>query len=200
MNKFLMTMISFGFAVGVAFAKPLPDYAECTIKSLRNSTADYTQTKVLSQGVTLKSNGSVSLSDTKGLAWVQKKPFQQSVLINDIVIKLQTQSEAPQIIDASKSPEVYKVIATLKSLFEGGEYSLATDFNISFDGSRAGWDLLLRPKKEPLSKIIKSIEMKGDNRLQSVFLIECSGAQTFIQFGPVRPLNKNDQKLFEFSK
>lgn len=200
MNRLLMTMLGFGFAVSTAFAEPMPKYAESSINSLRNATADYVQTKVLSQGVKLKSSGSVSLSDTKGLAWVQKQPFLQTVLIDDKVIKLQTQSESPQIIEASRSPEVYKVIATLKSLFEGRENSLSKEFEISFSGEPSAWNLLLRPKNEPLSKIIQSIEIKGDQRLESVYLIECSGAKTLIQFGEIRPLSKNDQKNFEFSK
>ena len=181
-------------------AQGVPQYAENALISLKDGTSDYQQTKVLSQGLRLISSGRISISQKSGLAWIQLKPFLQTTLINDDSIYLRTQTDRPQIISASKNPEIYNIIATLKSLFEGDRLKLEKDFKVMFNGDRTDWTMILSPKNEPLSRIISTVEVKGGARLNSVYIKECAGATTHIQFGPIRPLSEEDKKNYEFAK
>ncbi|WP_277036833.1 LolA family protein [Turicimonas muris] len=178
----------------------LPSYVTDAFEHLRQGSADFFQTKTLSQGLTLKSSGHLSLSNSKGLAWIQTKPFLQKTLINDKSVLLQTQSEEPREITASENPEVYKMVSTLKSLFEGNQANLEKNFSVTVSGNSQIWKMTLIPKIEPLSKIVKEISVDGGKQLKDIQIEEISGAKTLITFGTVTPIGKNEREDFNLAK
>ena len=189
-----LTMSSLVFASNL-----LPPCVMDAFEHLRQGSANFYQTKTLSQGLILKSSGHLSLSSSKGLAWIQTKPFLQKTLINDKSVLLQTQSEEPREITASENPEVYKMVSTLKSLFEGNQANLEKNFSVTVSGNSQIWKMTLIPKIEPLSKIVKQISVDGGKELKGIQIEEISGANTLIEFGTVNPIGKNEREDFNFA-
>ena len=150
----MKTILSIMFLFNLAYGVKLPKFG-------KSFTAEYKQIKTLKKmdGLELESSGTLDVRDAKKLSLNQIKPFESLTVISNGQVK--TTIKGKTSTDRNKSSAVVNNI--LLALIKADEKELKKYFIINEDDSK----LLLTPKNEEMSKVIKKVELSfGKNESQ----------------------------------
>jgi hypothetical protein len=165
---------------------------------------DFSQVKTLQIfNQPLLSNGSFLLSHEQGLVWTQKDPFSVSIVLAKNKLRQQFEGQQAEVIEASDNPMVFYFSHLFLSLFKGEIASLQDQFSMVLVGDiKNTWVLILTPKASPLNKVFKKIEIRGQEQIEALLLIELNDDTSLIEFSNINqqqtPLTSQEQNAFEF--
>jgi hypothetical protein len=165
---------------------------------------DFTQSKTLQMfNQPLLSEGSFLLSHQHGLIWKQSNPFPVSLVLARDKLSQQVSDQPADIIEAKDNPMVFYFSHLFLSLFKGDLSSLEKQFTMNLsEENNAGWLLNLTPKEAPLINVFKRIEIKGQDTIQALTLIELNDDSSVISFTNINPqqtpLKQQEIDAFQF--
>ncbi|WP_440683751.1 outer membrane lipoprotein carrier protein LolA [Cysteiniphilum halobium] len=194
----LPMLFSFAYAtIGNIFDHPLSAQNEQAFAKVQKQqaqisyvTGNFTQTrfmKLLSKP--LKSSGRFELSKANGLKWLQKKPFQSTLIVTENSIKQSIEGKIAVVITKKEQPIVFSFTTVFLSIFKGNADALKQYFKIYFMQKGDTWHIALKPLGAPLNKAIQSIEMTGTQYASRIFVNESQGNQMLIEFSDVKALD-----------
>ncbi|MFV0574848.1 MAG: outer membrane lipoprotein carrier protein LolA [Vibrio sp.] len=144
---------------------------------------DFIQTRNMAMfDAPLVSNGSFLLSSQHGLWWKQTTPFPTSLILTQDKLSQQIGTQAPQLMKSSDNPMVFYFSHVFLSVFKGDTKTLQDQFKLTFTDEASGWTIALKPRYAPLNKVFNSIEIKGQDYINTIDLKEVRGDETEIQF------------------
>jgi outer membrane lipoprotein-sorting protein len=151
----------------------------------------------------LRSNGHVVMSRSQGLWWQQNQPFALRLVLTDSRMLQQLMGQAPEVISAETSPQLFHVVHLLRAVLQADQAALEQNFELHFtDQGNKGWQLRLVPKAAPLDKLFSSIELSGTDYLRTVVLNDRQGDHTNIHFSAPLPgpdtLSDAETRQFKF--
>ncbi|PHV03732.1 hypothetical protein CSQ88_00625 [Iodobacter sp. BJB302] len=129
----------------------------------------------------LVSRGDFLVARDLGVLWRTKTPFASVLrLSRDEIVATQDGAVAFRL-SASKEPSVRMINGLLFSLMNGDVSSLGELFKIEGGVNGKAWQLTLTPRQAALGKIMRKIELSGDQFVRRILLDEANGDQTAIQ-------------------
>lgn len=137
----------------------------------------------------LRSSGDFLLARGKGLVWNTRHPFASTLVLTSRGMRTGPagSSEKPAGPGRLSGAGVGMANELLVALLGGDVASLSGQFrmveSVSPDGS---WRLQLVPRRGPLTKVFKQIELRGDRFVRSVRLLEPGGDVTQLAFVQLR--------------
>lgn len=148
----------------------------------------------------LISKGDFLVARERGVLWSTRSPFASELKLSRDEIVARQNGEVVFRLNASKEPSVRIINGLLFSLLNGDITGLSELFQM--DGSINGksWQLELTPKQATLGKIMRKIELSGDQFVRRIDLDEANGDQTHIRFlaqNPHPPLSHEESARFE---
>ncbi|NHQ85423.1 outer membrane lipoprotein carrier protein LolA [Iodobacter sp. HSC-16F04] len=128
----------------------------------------------------LVSRGDFLVARDLGVLWRTKTPFASTLkLSRDEIVATQDGAVAFRL-SASKEPSVRMINGLLFSLMNGDVSSLGELFKIEGGVNGKAWQLTLTPRQAALGKIMRKIELSGDQFVRRILLDEANGDQTAI--------------------
>lgn len=135
----------------------------------------------------LISKGDFLVGREHGVLWRTLSPFTSELKLSRDEIVARQGGEVVFRLNAGKEPSVRMINSLLFSLLNGDITRLSELFQM--DGSISGksWQLQLTPKQATLGKIMRKIELSGDQFVRRIDLNEANGDQTSIRFSDQTP-------------
>lgn len=130
----------------------------------------------------LQSSGDFIVARDQGVLWRTLKPFPGTLkLTRDEIVA--TQGDAVSFrLSASSEPSVRIINGLMFALLNGDVGALDRQFTISGSAADARWKLALSPKQAAFAKLIRSIELQGDQHVREIAIAEANGDHTRIVF------------------
>ncbi|ADO46539.1 outer membrane lipoprotein carrier protein LolA [[Enterobacter] lignolyticus] len=150
----------------------------------------------------LRSSGEMLIARDTGLLWDQKTPFPMQLMLNDARMVQSVNGQPPQVITADNNPQMFQLNHLLRALFQADRRVLEQNFRIDFqDKGDDRWTLRLTPTTTPLDKIFSSIDLAGQQYLESIKLNDKQGDKTDITLSQHRltPTTLTDDERQRFA-
>lgn len=109
-----------------------------------------------------------------------------------------------EVIDLGKSGVLQQFVTSLVRVFRGDREALARHYRIEYrldEKDESRWSLVLRPRAEPLDKMLKSLTLRGEGYfVREIEILEPSGDRTvttIVRADPKRQFTaKEERELF----
>ncbi|MBV8042772.1 outer membrane lipoprotein carrier protein LolA [Pluralibacter sp.] len=150
----------------------------------------------------LRSSGEMLIARDTGLLWDQKTPFPMQLMLDDARMVQSVNGQPPQVITADNNPQMFQLNHLLRALFQADRKVLEQNFRIDFqDNGNDRWTLRLTPTTTPLDKIFSSIDLAGQQYLESIKLNDKQGDKTDITLSQHRltPTTLTDDERQRFA-
>lgn len=149
----------------------------------------------------LRSQGEMLIARDNGLLWDQKTPFPMLLMLTDTRMVQQVNGQPPQVITADNNPQMFQLNHLLRALFQADRRVLEQNFRINLqDKGDNRWALRLTPITSPLDKIFASIDLSGQQFLDTIQLNDKQGDRTDIALSQHRltpaTLTHDEQQRF----
>jgi hypothetical protein len=149
----------------------------------------------------LRSQGEMLIAHDNGLLWDQKTPFPMQLMLTDTRMVQQVNGQPPQVITADNNPQMFQLNHLLRALFQADRQVLEQNFRIDLqDKGDNRWTLRLTPVTSPLDKIFASIDLGGQQFLDTIQLNDQQGDRTDIALSQHRltpaTLTHDEQQRF----
>lgn len=149
----------------------------------------------------LRSQGEMLIARDNGLLWDQKTPFPMQLMLTDTRMVQQVNGQPPQVITADNNPQMFQLNHLLRALFQADRQVLEQNFRINLqDNGDNHWALRLTPITSPLDKIFASIDLSGQQFLDTIQLNDQQGDRTEIALSQHRltpaALTHDEQQRF----
>jgi hypothetical protein len=160
-----------------------------------NFVANYTQEKTLNKlNKILKSSGDVVIIDNKNVFFRQSEPFELEQIITPNRFA-QIMDDEVNEITKENNPQLFELSNLLLSIFSMNELN-DKYFAYTLSGDLNNWSLVMKPKDELLSKIFKSIKIKGSVNVKEILIEDVSQDTTKINFSDFKVFSdKNSDSI-----
>ncbi len=187
--KYLATVMLFVFTIN-ANALSLNELSVALQRS-PNLMANYTQEKTLNKlNKVLKSSGEVIIIDNKNVFFRQNDPFELEQIITPNRFA-QIMDDEVNEITKENNPQLFEISNLLLNIFSMNEVN-DRYFAYTLHGDLNDWSLAMEPKDELLSKIFKSIKIKGSENVKEIVIEDASNDTTQINFSDYKTFSSND--------
>jgi hypothetical protein len=160
--------------------------------------ADFSEEKrIVGMKIPLRSAGSLVFSGAHGLYRKATTPRELELVVTRKGIEQRTASGVERF-DLQKQPAAKVFVDAFLLVFSGDEAGLAREFELYFDGTFESWTLGLAPRREPLSKAIAHIVVRGERGvLREIVVTEKQGGVTTTLWSNVvlaQPLTAEEER------
>lgn len=143
---------------------------------------DFTQERTLAGfSKPLRSSGSFVAARGRGVLWTTTAPFPGELVITEGAIRERVDGKETVVVDASREPALAQVNRILLALLQGDLETLRTQFSAAGSADAQRWQLALTPLGS-LAGLIGTIELTGDQQVESVTIRETNGDASRIDF------------------
>ncbi len=123
------------------------------------------------------------------------------MMLTDTRMVQQVNGQPPQVITADNNPQMFQLNHLLRALFQADRRVLEQNFRIVLqDKGDNRWALRLTPITSPLDKIFASIDLSGQQFLETIQLNDQQGDRTDIALSQHRltpaTLTHDEQQRF----
>jgi hypothetical protein len=88
-------------------------------------------------------------------------PYNEQTTVSDGTATVRRGERAPRTFSLGQAPELDGFLRGFAALLGGDAATLARDFELSVNGTRKSWQLLLKPRDRRLARRINSIQVDG---------------------------------------
>lgn len=115
-------------------------------------------------------------------------PMKSSLVIHEDRLEFGDESGREQL-DLAGNPVVKLFVDSFTKLLAGDRAAIERIYKVEFsptDGATQGWKLILRPKLDPMDKVIERMEVEGEGLvLRRMVVVETGGDETVTTFSDV---------------
>jgi outer membrane lipoprotein-sorting protein len=141
----------------------------------------------------LKSEGALYFLPKDKLARHVEQPKRSVLLLDGHVLRV-ADGDGVRRLDLAQSPALAALVQSFAHVLGGDRVALDRNFLVDFKGEQgsagfqARWQLRLRPRGEPLSRMVTSLEVTGKGKgMTSLVVEEPSGDRSITRFTEVQP-------------
>lgn len=146
----------------------------------------------------LRSTGEVLVLPEQGVLYVLQKPLSARYGIGRDKMLLE-EAGRQKLLQANEAPWLRTLGRLLHSMLAGELAALEQDFHCQLNRNETGWQLLLTPRREPLSLALTEVQLTGGDTVQQVIIRDRNGDQTELQFQalPAAAATATEQALLD---
>ena len=130
----------------------------------------------------LVSHGDFLVVRERGVVWRTREPFASVLKLNQDEIVAKQGGEIAFRLNASQEPSVRLINGLLFALLRGDVSGLADLFDVEGSVSDKRWQLALTPKLAGIAKMMRKVELQGDQYVRRIEIDETNGDHTTILF------------------
>ncbi len=150
----------------------------------------------------LQSSGQFTLHQEKGLLWQQQNPFAVDLVLTENKLRQSVEGQPAQVITAEQNQMAFYFSRIFLAVFRGDTAQLEQSFTLDLSTGQSQWHLTLTPKTAPLNQVFRTIQLSGEEEVDSLTLEELRGDITELSFShqthQPEQLSDAEQALFNF--
>nr|WP_283255988.1 outer membrane lipoprotein carrier protein LolA [Dyella humicola] len=130
-----------------------------------------------------------------GMLWQVTEPYRESIALTGArTLRIDEQGQLQSVRGGDRG--VAQVSQMLQSMLSGKPDDALRQFAVEAQGTPAHWTLRFTPRQERMARVLRRIELDGDQFLQGISVELASGESTTIRFahtrdaGPLSALEK----------
>jgi len=145
--------------------------------------ASFAETKELALlAAPLESRGVIYFAPPGRFARFTLEPGFSALVVDGDEMRMREGRDAGPV-DFSGNPVARVFIDNIVVLWSGDREKLERHYAAEFSGARASWELRLTPRREPLSRVIEAITLRGDAaEVREMQITEKDGDRTVTRF------------------
>ncbi len=129
----------------------------------------------------LVSEGDFLIARDEGVIWRTRSPFPGELRLTRDSISASQNGAVTFHLDANAEPGVRLINGLLFALLEGQMKVLGEQFEIDGEIHGTNWQLLLTPRDAQLARLMRRIELSGDQFVRHIEIAEANGDRTSIR-------------------
>lgn len=129
----------------------------------------------------LASKGEFAFARDSGLRWHVSAPIDSLLLFNQSGLRQEQNGETLWSVSADQ-PAASVIGRIISALLTGDWVLLSSYFVISGDAGGEQWQLQLTPRQSELAQMLTRIDLRGDEYVQAMTLLEANNDRTELQF------------------
>jgi hypothetical protein len=131
------------------------------------------------------SKGQLVFVTGHGMLWQVAQPYKETLALTGArTARIDDQGNAQVVRNGDRG--VAQVTQMLQSMLAGQPDEALRQFNVESRGTTAQWTLRFTPRQERMARVLQSIELSGDQFLQSIHVTMQNGESTLIRFDGTR--------------
>jgi hypothetical protein len=131
-----------------------------------------------------------------GMLWQVTEPYRESLALTGArTVRIDEQGQLQSARGGDRG--VAQVSQMLQSMLSGKPEDALRQFEVETQGTPAHWTLRFKPRQERMARVLRRIELDGDQYLQGIHVELASGENTSIRFANTRdagPLSALEQR------
>jgi Outer membrane lipoprotein carrier protein LolA-like len=112
-------------------------------------------------------------------------PFKERYVVDGDVLRIEYAGKRPRTVSLREHPALWAFVESFRATLAGDLSTLQRFYEVSLEGSREHWRLLLRPRNERMRELVESIKMEGsDADITAIEILEVGGDSSRLSIGP----------------
>lgn len=111
-------------------------------------------------------------------------PFKERYVVDGDVLRIERSGKRPRTVSLHEHPALWAFVESFRATLAGNLSTLRRFYDVSLEGDRAHWRLLLRPRDEQMRELVDSIKMEGSNAdITAIEILEVGGDSSRLSIG-----------------
>lgn len=112
-------------------------------------------------------------------------PFKERYVVDGDVLRIERGGKRPRTVLLREHPALWAFVESFRATLAGNLSTLQRFYEVSLEGDRAHWRLLLRPRNEQMRELVNSIRIEGSNAdITAIEILEVGGDSSRLSIGP----------------
>jgi hypothetical protein len=113
------------------------------------------------------------------------KPFKERYVVDGDALRIERDGKHPRTVSLREHPALWAFVESFRATLAGNRSTLERFYEISLEGDREHWRLLLRPRNEQMRELVDSIKIEGSNvDITAIEILEVGGDSSRLTIGP----------------
>lgn len=113
------------------------------------------------------------------------KPFKERYVVDGDALRIERDGKRPRTVSLREHPALWAFVESFRATLAGNQSTLQRFYEISLEGDREHWRLLLRPRNERMRELVDSIKIEGSNAdITAIEILEVGGDSSRLTIGP----------------
>ena len=113
------------------------------------------------------------------------KPFKERYVVDGDALRIERDGKRPRTVSLREHPALWAFVESFRATLAGNQSTLQRFYEISLEGDREHWRLLLRPRHERMRELVDSIKIEGSNAdITAIEILEVGGDSSRLTIGP----------------
>ena len=114
-------------------------------------------------------------------------PFKERYVADGDVLRIERAGKRPRTVSLREHPALWAFVESFRATLAGNLSTLQRFYELSLEGGREHWRLLLRPRNEQMRELVDSIKIEGTNAdITAIEILEVGGDSSRLSIGPAR--------------
>lgn len=111
-------------------------------------------------------------------------PFRERYVVDGDVLRIEPRDKRPRTVSLSEHPALWAFVESFRATLAGNLPTLQRFYEVSLEGDREHWRLLLRPRHEQMRELVDSITIEGSNAdITAIEILEVGGDSSRLSIG-----------------
>jgi hypothetical protein len=113
------------------------------------------------------------------------RPFKERYVVDGDALRIERDGKRPRTVSLREHPALWAFVESFRATLAGNRSTLQRFYEISLEGDREHWRLLLRPRNEQMRELVDSIKIEGSNAdITAIEILEVGGDSSRLTIGP----------------
>ncbi len=111
-------------------------------------------------------------------------PFKERYVVDGDALRIERNGKRPRTVSLHEHPALWAFVESFRATLAGNLATLQRFYEVSLEGDRAHWRLLLRPRNQQMRELVDSIKMEGSNAdITAIEILEVGGDSSRLSIG-----------------
>ncbi len=112
-------------------------------------------------------------------------PFKERYVVDGDVLRIERGGKRPRTVSLNEHLALWAFVESFRATLAGDLSTLQRFYEVSLEGNREQWRLLLRPRNEQMRELVDSIKIEGSNAdITAIEILEVGGDSSRLSIGP----------------
>ena len=156
------------------------------LAAIPESHVAFTEVKTLSALTEpVRSQGRLVYRRPGHLEKITTGPVPESLMVDDDRLSMISDDQPPRLIELDSEPALRALVDAVRGTLSGDLATLRRSYDVAMQGTLSGWQLILTPRGQPLTKLLRQITVEGaGSDLHALRVIQANGDQSLMTIRP----------------
>ncbi len=112
-------------------------------------------------------------------------PFKEHYVVDGDTLRIERSGKRPRVASLQEHPALWAFVESFRATLAGNLSTLQRFYEVTLEGERTHWRLVLRPRNAQMREFVDSIKIEGSNAdITAIEILEVDGDSSRLSIGP----------------